>query len=96
MATWNGIRPTRYYEYMGMAYADTEVSWSYGTVSDTLTLQYKQGEYSDFNHHPPKEFYEHMSKEKALAALEQLADWCNRYEGSEKLDSIINRIKGNE
>ncbi len=93
MATWNTRRPTTYDEYMGMAYAKTEVKWSYGTVSDTLTLHYKQDEYSDFNHHPVREFTEHMSKEKALAVLEQLMDWANTYEGPETVDKILDKIR---
>lgn len=94
MATWKGRKTTQYSEYMGVDYAKTEMSWSYGTVSDILTLHFQQGEYADYSKsHPSTEFTEHMSKDKALAMLEQLADWCNRYEGEETLDRIVNRIR---
>lgn len=94
MATWEGRKPTKYNEYTGADYAKTEMNWSYGTVSDTLTINIKQGEYSDWaKTHKPSEFVEHMSKDKALAMLEQLADWCNQYEGHEKLEEILKKIR---
>ena len=81
MATWKGRFSTKYSEYMGMDYADTEVSWTYGTVSDILTLHYKQGPYNDYyKHHESQEFTEHMSQEKAMALLEQLIDWAECYQ----------------
>lgn len=93
MATWQGRKPTKYAEDMGVSWADTEVTWEYQTTADILTLTYNQDEYSDFIHCPAKEFKELMSPYKALAVLEQLADWCNRYKGPEKLDNIIKKIR---
>ena len=94
MGLWKGSKPTKYKEYTGADYADTEVVWDYHTVSDTLALNFKQGEYSNFyNTVPASEFRQLMGPDRALALLEQLADWCNTYEGPEKLDEIINRIR---
>lgn len=95
MATWKGKSPTRWSEYMGADYADMEVVWSYSTVTDTVILQYKRGDYSDWGkHHDPKEFDEHMSKEKGLAMLEQLMSWANTYEGEEVVDKILKKVRG--
>lgn len=94
MATWKGIRPTKYSEDMGIDWAKTEVGWEYQTTSDILTLTYLQDEYADYDKsHPQREFQELMSPYKALAILEQLADWCNQYQGPEQLDKIINKIR---
>lgn len=76
-----------------MSYAKTEVVWSYGTVADVLSLHYKQEAFSDFNYVPAKEFAEHISKEKALAVLEQLMDWANRYEGKHVIDNLVKKIR---
>lgn len=93
MATWQGRKPTKYEEDADMTYVNTEVVWNYNTTSDTLTLSFKQDEYSDYTYHPAKEFEQLMSAQKAMVMLEQLADWCNIYQGPEELDKIINKVK---
>lgn len=94
MATWNGTKPTKYMEYTGADYAQTELTWRYSTSSDILALKFKQGEYSDYySSYPAREFEQLMGNDRAMAILEQLADWCDKYNGPEYLDKIIKRIR---
>ena len=94
MAQLKGTKPTKYKEYTGADYADTEVVWDYHTASDILALNFKQGEYSNYyNTVPASEFRQLMGNDRALAILEQLADWCDKYEGPEVLNEIIERIR---
>jgi hypothetical protein len=93
MATWKSNKSIKWWQDMGMSHSDNENSWEYGTVSDYLTVTTKIGEFSDFSHHPASEKQETYSKNEALALLETLLDWANKYEGSHKVDEIMKRVK---
>ena len=96
MATWNGY-PKKFSmevykpgNHGYLSWEDVEFGWEYFTVSDYFRPWSKQdGEeivYGDL-----------LSNENAKAMLWCLAEWYNSYEGSEKLDELIQEIrKGRE
>jgi len=94
MATWYSRKDVKFSRDMGMSYAECSQSWEYGTTSDYLRITTKQGAYSDFSYHEPSTDDKTYSKEEALALLETLMDWANRYEGVGEVDDILKRVRG--
>lgn len=93
MATWKSVKTVKFDRDMGFDYAKSELTWSYQTVSDYLTIYQKNGEYSTYNGvQPESESVKHFSKNEALALLETLLDWANVYEGEDTIKEMLERI----
>lgn len=90
MATWNSRRTVKWSYDAGFDYAACENHWSYGTVSDFLTIITKMDQYSTYTgYQPASEKITHYSKSEALALLETLIDWAETYEGKGTVEDLL-------
>ena len=86
MATWHGS-PKNYYlevynkgNYGYSDYESVEFNWTYGTVADILTINRK-----DSNGMTAL----HFENSEAQAYLYTLAQWMARFEGKERLKTLL-------
>lgn len=94
MATWRSNKILGWTQDMGDDYAVCNTTWQYATTVDTLVITTDVGPYSDHGNSFPSSVKEdRMGRDEALAKLEILLDWCDTYEGSHVVDSIINKIR---
>lgn len=97
MATWKSIHTVKWDMYTGFDYTECKNTWSYGTVSDFLSIHTNINEYSDYSGKvPSREKVEHYSKSEALGLLESLIDWAETYEGEGTVSNLILKIKGSK
>lgn len=94
MATWRSRRALKYLCDMGDTYANRELSWEYGTVSDTLRIKTDTEAFVGYSGTcEATTSTEYYGKWDALATLETLLDWAFIYEGEHVIEEMMKRIK---
>lgn len=87
MATWSGtakkFKLLDCRSYGDETWEDVEFNWSYGTVSDILTIT------KEYPFDVTRKTEVLYSKEEAGALLYMLAQWYSRYEGKEELKELL-------
>lgn len=93
MATWNGNKNFYYTKDLGMDSVESSKTWEYHTTSDYLRIYDDQGTVDGFIKSPAKQTHENYQRDEALALLECLMDWSDRFIGTHHIDNILKRMR---